>query len=129
MTALIPLGTLRSLLALNTLPTNQGPAYRPATQRDTFSLSLLHAYCNKPYFVVLLKEVLLFICVALKNIVLGKLIISRNAKYCFMQLFKEIQFLPLGSLFLSHVQVFLCEILLVCHLKCPYNCYSSPFCF
>ena len=43
MTALIPLGTLRSLLVLNTLPTNQGPAYRPATQRDTFSLSLLHA--------------------------------------------------------------------------------------
>ena len=37
MTALIPLGTLRSLLALNTLPTNQGPAYRPATLRDTFS--------------------------------------------------------------------------------------------
>ena len=65
MTALIPLETLRSLLALNTLPTNPGPAYRPATQRDTFSLSLLHAcYWNKPYFVVLLKEVLLFICVA-----------------------------------------------------------------
>ena len=43
MTVLIPLGTLRSLLALNTLHTNQKPAYRPATQRDTFSLSLLHA--------------------------------------------------------------------------------------
>ena len=43
MTALIPLGTLRSLFALNTLPTNQGPTYRPATQRDTFSLSFLHA--------------------------------------------------------------------------------------
>ena len=56
MTALIPLGTLRSLLALNTLPMNQGPAYRPATQRDTF-LTLTPA-TNKPYFVVLLKEVL-----------------------------------------------------------------------
>ena len=36
MIALIPLGTLRSLLALNTLPTNQGPAYRPATQKRHF---------------------------------------------------------------------------------------------
>ena len=36
MTALIPLGTLRSLLTLNTLPTNQGPTYRPATQKRHF---------------------------------------------------------------------------------------------
>ena len=32
------------------------------------------------------------------------------------------------SLF-SHVQVFSCEIALVCHLKCSYRCYSSCFCF
>ena len=29
--------------------------------------------------------------------------------------------------FLSHVQVFLCEISLICRLKCPYSCFSSHF--
>ena len=79
-TALIPLRTLRSLLALNTLLMNQGPAYRPATKRDTFSLSLLHAcYWNKPYFVVLLKRSFVIHLCCLKYIVLGKLTNSRNA--------------------------------------------------
>ena len=31
--------------------------------------------------------------------------------------------------FLSHVNVFLCEISLVCRLKYPYSCFSSHFCF
>ena len=31
--------------------------------------------------------------------------------------------------FLSHVQVFLWKILLVCHLKYPYCCFSYHFCF
>ena len=31
--------------------------------------------------------------------------------------------------FLSHVQVFSCEILFVCRLKCPYNCFSYHFFF
>ena len=31
--------------------------------------------------------------------------------------------------FLNHVQVFSCENLLVCRLKCPYSCFSSNFCF
>ena len=31
--------------------------------------------------------------------------------------------------FLSHVQVFLCEISLICRSKCPYSCFSSYFCF
>ena len=31
--------------------------------------------------------------------------------------------------FLSQVQIFWYEISLVCHLKCPYNCFSSHFCF
>ena len=31
--------------------------------------------------------------------------------------------------FLCHVQVFSCDILLVCRLKCQYNCFSSHFCF
>ena len=30
--------------------------------------------------------------------------------------------------FLSHVQVFSCEISLVCRLKFPYNSFSSHFC-
>ena len=29
--------------------------------------------------------------------------------------------------FLSHVQIFSCEISLACRLKCPYNCFSSHF--
>ena len=32
-------------------------------------------------------------------------------------------------LFLSYVQVFLCEISLVCCLKCAYGCFTSHFCF
>ena len=35
----------------------------------------------------------------------------------------------LRFLFLSHVQVFLCEISLVFHLKCPHSCFSYHFCF
>ena len=31
--------------------------------------------------------------------------------------------------FLSHVQVFSCEMSLVCHLKCPYSCFSTHFLF
>ena len=31
--------------------------------------------------------------------------------------------------FLCHVQVFSCEIMPYCHLKYPYNCFSSHFCF
>ena len=31
--------------------------------------------------------------------------------------------------FLRHVQVFSCEILLICCLKRPWNCFSSHFCF
>ena len=31
--------------------------------------------------------------------------------------------------FLNHIQVFSCEILLICHLKCLYSCFSSHFCF
>ena len=31
--------------------------------------------------------------------------------------------------FLSHVSVFLYDILVVYRLKCPYNCFSSHFCF
>ena len=31
--------------------------------------------------------------------------------------------------FLCHVHVFLCGILLVCRLKCPYCYFSSHFCF
>ena len=31
--------------------------------------------------------------------------------------------------FLSHVQVFSCEMLLISHLKRPYSCFSSHFCF
>ena len=31
--------------------------------------------------------------------------------------------------FLCHFQAFLCEISLVCHLRYPYNCFSSHFCF
>ena len=31
--------------------------------------------------------------------------------------------------FLSHDQVFLCDILLVCRLKCPCSCFSYHFCF
>ena len=34
-----------------------------------------------------------------------------------------------GFPFHSHVQVFLYEILLVCHLKCPCSCFSSHFFF
>ena len=32
-------------------------------------------------------------------------------------------------LFLSHVQVFSCEILLICRLKYSYTCFTSHFCF
>ena len=35
----------------------------------------------------------------------------------------------LKVLFLSHIQIFLCEILLVSLLKFLYNCFSSLFCF
>ena len=42
---------------------------------------------------------------------------------------KRFTFSLLRLLFLSHVQVFLSEISLVCCLKCPYNCFSSHFCF
>ena len=31
--------------------------------------------------------------------------------------------------FLCHVHVFLREMLLIYHLKCPYNCFSCYFCF
>ena len=31
--------------------------------------------------------------------------------------------------FFSRVQVFSCEISLVCRLECPYSCFSSYFCF
>ena len=34
----------------------------------------------------------------------------------------------LRFLFLSYVQVFLCEISLVCRFKCPCSCFSSHFC-
>ena len=30
---------------------------------------------------------------------------------------------------LIHVQVFSCEISILCRLKCPYSCFSFPFCF
>ena len=47
---------------------------------------------------------------------------------CFALLFEKIVSL-LCFPFLSHVQVFLSEISLVCHLKYPYSCFSSHFCF
>ena len=31
--------------------------------------------------------------------------------------------------FLTHVQVFLCEMLFISRLKHPYSCFSSYFCF
>ena len=31
--------------------------------------------------------------------------------------------------FLSYVNIFSCEISLICHLECPYKCFSSHFCF
>ena len=31
--------------------------------------------------------------------------------------------------FLSQIQVFSCEMSLVCRLKCPYSCFYSHFCF
>ena len=48
--------------------------------------------------------------------------------HCFVLLLEEIQFLSRFPC-LSHIQVFLCEMSLVCHLKCPYSCFSSYFCF
>ena len=47
---------------------------------------------------------------------------------CFVLLLEGIQFLS-SFPFLSHVQVFSCEISLVCRLKYPYSCFSSHFCF
>ena len=35
----------------------------------------------------------------------------------------------LRFLFVSHAQVFSCDILFVCRLKYPYSCFSSHFCF
>ena len=36
---------------------------------------------------------------------------------------------PLRFPFFIHVQVFSCEISLICHLKYSYNCFSTHFCF
>ena len=48
---------------------------------------------------------------------------------CFVQLLKEIPFLFLRFLFLSHIQVFPFAVSAASRLKYPYSCFSSHFYF
>ena len=48
---------------------------------------------------------------------------------CFVVLFVAIQFFLKRFSFLSHIYVFSYAVSLVCHLKYPYSCSSSHFCF
>ena len=77
--------------------------------------------------------VLYSFCVNLLHSFLMWLIVSSLSPHSLHLLFSSFCLLFYAAIrrlpFLNHVQVFLCEILIIFLLKYPYSCFSSHFCF